>query len=808
MFKSYFLVAVRNILKNRLFSAINIMGLSIGLSAVMLIALYIWDEYTFDKYLGTNENIHKLELKTNLAGVGARSNPVTAGSIAIGLLADLPELVENTARIHRATITISVGDRLINEEVHYADASFFEVFDIQYANGNAATASPNLSTVALSETVANNYYGAGGALGKTLLLDNGKSYQVGAVYKDFPENTHIRPKLIFPIEPSIRDSVADDAGWWRMGYSTYVQLKPGKTAADLKAVLPAFIDRHREELEPGVAMSEIYGFDVLPLADVHFNTAAPNVGNPLLLKGFAAIALVILSIATFNFMSMSISRTISRTREVAVRKIFGAKAGDIIGLFMSETVLTVLASFLIALVITEVSLKWFNELVSKLMSMDIFLSPLFTVGIIGLVVFVALGAGFYPAFAMTKLRPATVLGGGRSQSKNMSRLGAILVTVQFSVAIALIITTTIVYQQIQYSQSMDPGYKKENLVLLHGLNHPSVNPSVQVLKQRLLNHPDIYNVSLTDQAPGGTFGWYEGIQNVNGQQLDQSMSIRGMGVDKDFVPTYGMRLVAGRLISEERIGDTSRSLSDTDYRSEYNILINEKAVNIFGLGTPGDALGKTISGQEGTFTIVGVVGDHLLRSAKEEKQPMYFAIDEQGHTTLALRFQTNDVSKLLADIDTVWSDVIGARPIRREFMDDRIAALYRTEQQQGQIFALFSALAVLVSCVGLYGLVSFSVARREKEIGVRKVLGATTGIITRKIIWDFSKPVLIANVFAWPIAAYLMQEWLTNFSYRMELSVLPFLGAAAIAFIVASLTVSGHAVRVASANPILALRSD
>lgn len=807
MFRNYLAIAFRNILKNKVFSFINIAGLSIGLSAVMLITLYIWDEFTFDEYLGKNESIYKLELETNFGGRGVRKNSRTAGAVSVGLLADHPDLIANATRVNTRTVTVTIGDRSVSENAVRADVSFFQMFDIDYVAGNAATAMPDMSTVALSETTANKYFGPASALGQTLMLGDGKSYRIGAVYKDFPENTHIRPNLIFPLPSGNYDLVSEDAGWWQIRFYTYVRLQDGVTATELNAVIPEFIDRHREELRPGVALSQVYDFNIIAMDNVHFETAASDAGDPLILTGFAAIAIVILSIATFNFMNMSISRAVGRTKEVAVRKVFGAGRKNVVNLFLSETMVTVILSLFLALVITEISLFRFNDFVSKLMSMGIFVSPIFIIGMIGLVITVAFGAGFYPAFTMSKIRPATVLSGGRSQSKNMSRLSTALVTVQFAVAIALITTTTIIYQQIRYSQTMDPGYSKENFILIDGLQHPSVNPSVQTLKQRLLAHPDISDVSLTDQAPGGSYGWYNSISNVNGTALEQTISVRGMYIDKDFTNTYDIDLVAGRILSEERPADIARPIDSEEFKESANILINETAARVLGLGTPTDALGKTIV-DGNNLTIVGVVGDYLLGSSKGTIPPMMFFIDERGFRTLALRFKTNNVATLLSEIDTTWTEIAGTRPIRRQFMDDRIAVLYRTEQQQGQIFALFSGLAVLVSCIGLYGLVSFSVARRQKEIGVRKILGATNGIITRKILWDFSKPVLIANLMAWPLTAYLMSDWLTNFNYRIDLGPTPFVAAAVVALFVAGLTVISHALRVASANPIHALRHE
>lgn len=805
MFKNHVLTALRQILKYKQFSFINIVGLSVGLATVMLITLYIWDEITFDRTLNQNDGLYKLELQTNFPGRGVRNNPVTAGGAAIGLPADYPQLVAKAARISRSIQTVSVGDRNVSEEIVRADAAFFEMFALDFIEGDAANARRDLSSVALSGSAALKYFGSTPALGQTLDLDDGNSYRVGAVFRDFPKNTHIRPNLIFPMRPSEQDNVSHDMGWWSIGFYTYVQLHEGVTGDDLRAVLPEFIDRYLEPRSPDEPMSDIYKLTVIPMANVHFETAARDAGDPMMLTGFAAIALLILSIATFNFMNMSISRTVVRAREVAVRKALGANRKNIIAQFMSETVVTVLLALFLALAITELSLPWFNAFVAKLMSTGILASPTFVFGIFALVGIVVLGAGFFPATIMSNFRPAEVLGGGRSDSVGRSRFRTILVSVQFAVAIGLMIVATVVYQQIQYSQNMDPGYAKENVVLIDGLSHPSLQPSVQTLKQRLLDNPDIVEATLVDQAPGGTYGWMDGIDRVNGQALPQLITIRGMLVDQDFAKTFGMKLVAGRMLSEDRALDFARRLGEEDYRSHYNILINQKASQVLGLGSAQDAVGKSI-GEDDGYTIVGVIGDFLIGSSKGTVPPMYYMIDEQGFRMLALRFQTNNLPALMRYIDDTWADVAGDRPIRRQFLDERIAALYQVEQHQAEIFALFASLAVLVSCVGLYGLASFSVARRTKEIGLRKTFGASSGMITRHILWDFSKPVLVANLIAWPIAFYFMRQWLTGFNYRIDLDLMPFMLAAALALAVAWITVGGQALRVARANPVHALR--
>jgi putative ABC transport system permease protein len=807
MLNNYLAVSMRNILKDKFFSAINIAGLSIGLSVVLLITLFVWDEVTFDRYLAKTPGIYKLELQTNFPGRGPRVGSTTAGAGGLGLRAEYPELVADSLRIDQRVRTVTVDDRNLSETVMYADTNFFEFFDVAFEDGNAATAMPDLSTVALSQSAALKFFPGGAAVGRSLILDDGNSYRVGSVFADFPENTHIRPNIIFPIKPSNRDLVSHDEGWWSIGYYSYVRLQEGVSIAQLNAVIPGFIDRHMEAPSPNQAMSQQYSFKPIALADVHFQTAATDAGDPLMLKGFAAIAFVILSIATFNFMNMSISRTVTRTREVAVRKVFGAKERNIIGLLLNETMIMVVISLFIAVVITELSLLWFNDFVAKLMTLETLVQPTFIAGLAGLIVVVCLGAGLYPAKLMANMRPAAVLRGGRSASKHMSRLGMILVTAQFAVAIGLIVTSVVIYQQINYSQSMDPGYNKENLLLVRGVGHRAVRPLQMSLKDQISKLPGVTETALVDQAPGGTFGWIEGVDVVDGVPAEQPISIRGVSIGDGFLKTFGVKLAAGRTLTTERADDIGRLPGADDLKDKLNILVNEQALRTLGLGTADEAIGKTL-GQNGAWTIVGVVQDYLWGSSKGTVPAAMFTIDQDTYRLLAVRFQSNDLAQLTEAIDISWAGLIDNRPIRRQFMDERIARLYRVEQRQGELFTLFAVLAVLVSCIGLYGLASFNVAGRTKEIGIRKVLGASSGAVTRRILWDFSKPVFVASVIAWPTAAYLMQGWLAEFTYAIDLGVLPFVGAASLVLLVATLTVGSHALKVATANPIEALRCE
>ena len=795
--------AFRRLLTQKFLSFVNIFGLAFGLSVVMLITLYVWDEIRFDHYLDDGSGIYKVEVSVTEPGQGVYREHILGGGIGTGLNADYPQLVEAATRVRRfGERAITIGDLSQNEELYRADPTFFEIFDLDYVAGSAATALPDLSSVAISRSTALRLFGREDALGEIIALYDGNLHIVGAVYEDFPRNTHFRPNFIFPNRPSVMDDVTTDAGWQRYAFSTYVKVAAGTSQQDLSAALADLIDRYREAPSPGTKPSDVSQLTPIPLDKVHFESAAPGAGNPTLLAGFVAVAVLILLIATFNFMSIGISQSLRRSREIAVRKVFGANRQNIIRLFFSETVITVLLSLLLAAAIVELSLPWFNAIVDETMSAAKGMDMLAVMLV--LVVLVSLAAGVYPAAVMAKLRPATTLSGARASDIRFVKLGTWLMAFQFAIAIALMIGTLTIFQQIRFSEDGNLGYNKRDLVLIEGLANVDISPLA--IKDRLVAQSGVVKATLVDQTPGGTFGWSDGITSIAGQTLADPIEVRGMYIDADFVSTFGVELLTGRNLSDSRSEDYAQR-AGAEHRDAYNILVNESAVKLFGFASPEQALGQTV-GDEHIRTIVGVVSDYQIGSSRDVVPPMYFSMNEDWYRTLAVRYGRDELALVTDEINNVWSSMAGDVPLRLSFVEDRIAGLYRSERVQGSLFAFFSSLAIVITGIGLVGLVSLNIRSRIKEVGLRKVLGANRVQITGRILWDFSKPLIAATLVAWPIAAYFTNAWLSEFSFRIEQGAAPFVLST---FIVACLVwavVGVQAYRAASTNPGLILGSE
>jgi putative ABC transport system permease protein len=802
MFQNYLKIAIRNLWKDKAFSFINISGLAIGLASVMLITLYSWDEINYDSIYPGTDNVYKIELSMQRGGRPPRAMPNTGGAIAPTLASELSDLVQTAARISNDPRMVTVNGESQSLQVGQADPTIFDLFKVPFVAGNSVDPLKDPSSVVINETIAKNLFRDKSPVGEIIDLDNGKSYKVTAVMKDLPQNTHLDLSIVFANQTGPYDLVDQQSGWWSIFTSSYIRLQDGKSIEELRTKAQGIIDKYVQPSDPAKKSSDEYGLTFIPLKDVHFETSANDRGDRTLLIGFITIAAVILAIATFNFMNMALSRTIVRAREVAIRKSVGATRKDIIHQFLGEAVVTTIIALIIALIVTEISLPVFNQFVSKLMSSGTLASPMFMGGIVALIAIVGLGSGYYPASIMAAFNPAEVLRGGRANSKNISLFRTVLVTAQFSVAIGLIIAASVVYGQINYSQSMDPGYNKENLLVIHDIQHPDVIGVRETLLKRMSENPDVVSASLSDNFPGNGFGWITELQTINSEPVT-SMSLRGQIIDANFIPTMEMTIVAGRNFNADLDSDYNRR-NGGDYK-ESNILINETAVRTLGFGTPEEAIGKTIN--DGSVkTIVGVVKDFMIRSSKSTIPAMHYLMDEQEPRELIIRFNSNNLPALLTFVDDTWKSLVPNRPIRKDFLDERLARQYNLEKHQGDIFAIFASLAVLVSCIGLYGLASLTIERRTKEVGLRKVMGAGVMTIVKQIVWDFSKPVLLANVIAWPLAFYFMSGWLEKFVYRVELNAMPFLMAGTLAVLIAWITVGSHAIRVARTNPIKALR--
>ncbi len=812
---NYFVSASRNIIKHKLFSAINIIGLAVGFATCILIMLFIKDELNYDAWIPNSDNIYRVELISHPPTARTFHLAATMGPLKPFLEQDFPEF-DQVARLYYADRNIRNGQDYIAETVAFAETNFFEIFDYPFLHGSKDQALSDPTAVILSEEMAIKYFGSTNVVGNSLTLSNGRDYRVSAVLRDLPTTTHMDLDIIIPLSYAEFPQPADENGplsllddWFNIGTYIYVNMNAQGTEATAEAKFPAFLDRRGPRPNDTIVPSERWELHLMPLEDIHLkgseSARIKPKGSMTTIVSFALIAFMILVIACFNFMNLSTARASLRSKEVALRKVLGAAKKDIVVQFLSEAAFMAFMAFLLALVLVEVSLPYYNIMVDKVMGIDALHSPV-TLGIlIALTLLVAVGAGSHPAFVMSSFRPSRVLSSGRSEPIGSIRFRTVLVVVQFTICISLIVSALVVYSQLAYSINRDAGYNKENLLVLDRIRDPLVMGQANILKQRLLDHPDITDATLTSSVPADRMVAIIGFGNVGGVAVDPILS-RIQSIDEDYLKTYGINMIAGRNLDETR-GDDITTLYGQNQRDEANVLINESAIGQFGFTNAEDAIGKRLI-DETAFTIVGVIPDIHLGSTRDETNPTLYYIDQEFYYRLTFKITTENMAALISDVNAIWKDMFPQVPFTQSFLDDRIAEQYKADQDQGQLFLLFAGLAIVISSLGLYGLASFTAERRIKEIGIRKVMGASVFEVVRLLVWQFSKPVMIANLIAWPVSFYFMSSWLEGFTYRIDnFVIIGFCVAAGfLALLIAWATVVGNSMRVAKANPIKALR--
>lgn len=824
MFQHFITTAYRNLLKQKLFSLINIGGLAIGLAAVMLITLFVRDELTFDKHWADLDQLYRLE--------GAYSRPsgewqemsLSPGRIPPTLAEQYPDQISHFSRVYNEGYVIKKGNESFRDSVSFVDEGFFDIFNLPVISGNPRDVFLDNTSVVLTQSMAQKYFGDQNPVGEILALDSADyNFKVVAVIEDLPENTHLDFDMLSLLDP---ERYREDQPWvaehW-LSSNTHIYLKINNPANDpdfLRGQFPSFLDRN--VVPP--AGDEMIGrpqdrlrLYMMPVADIHLYSQGrfqmkPG-GDILVVYSFSIIALLILIIAVINFVNLATAKASMRAREIALKKTLGATRKKLIIQFLAETAFTVFLALALAILVVEVSLPYFNTFIEKQMDFDYLSSPLLIGGLITLFTVVALAAGIHPALQISLFRPAEVLKSNKSSVNDNSKLRVILVTLQFAVSIALIITTTVVYFQTDYAKNKDLGFVTKNKLLVQSMNYKSVQPVAQTIKQEIAALPGVINAAMT-QRPVPIQGFWNGPVSLNGRPAGKTYTLEPIRGDYDYLQFYEAKLLAGRLFSEEFSGDLAKPIEGIEKSLSFSIIINETAVRELEFDSPEAAVGQTISysgfgGNYREHTIVGVIADMHLRSRRETMQSMMFSVNSpnsRNFATLNIHIDPLRQEETLLQIDEIWKRHVPDLPITRSFYDDRLGQLYAGDEQRGQMFTYFAIFAVLVSCLGLFGLASFTANRKTKEIGIRKVHGASIPRIIRMMTWQFSKPVIVANIIAWPVAWYFTSDWLQGFQFRIDLTPLPFIAAGMIALIIAWGTVTVHSYRVARTNPVKALR--
>jgi len=809
MFKNYLVTAMRNLLRHKVYSLINIGGLALGLAAAILILLFVRDEFSWDRWVPNAEHIFRVELKSYPVGreeihLAASFTPMAP------FYAQSFREVERVTRLRYEARTVKHKGQYFAEEPAFVDPNFLDVFQLDMLEESREQALLDPSSAAISRSLARKYFGGGPAVGQTLTFNNGNSYRVAAVFEDIPAGSHFSLDIILPLnyaefpERVGSPSLLDD--WFNLGTYVYLSLDDPRSSETVQAGLPQLLDDYGPRPNDSIVPSERWKLQLINIRDIHLDGAPRARIKPAGSRSgaivFASIALLILLIGCLNFINLSTAKATLRAREVAVRKVFGANRRQLVVQFLFEIGLVVLVALCIALLLVEAALPWYNVFVQKVLALDLMRDPSALLGLGALLLIVVLGAGSHPALTISAFRPVEFLHSGHSRSARSTRLRSVLVGVQFAIAIILMISSVVVYSQVRHGLQREKGFQSESIMFLGKLNDPTVASKANTLKERLLAHPDITSASLSSATPVDHFTSLVGYGTINGESVEPVI-VNYMSIDADFFESYQVDLLAGRDFEHDRLVDYSR-VEEGEYRDS-SIILSESAVRKLGLGSPENALGATLV-DGSTVTVIGVVADILNGSAKEEARPYVYLVDEPEFRRLSLRFETSNLPALQADVENIWAEVIPEIPVQANILQNQIEALFEDEKSRGLMFAVFAGLAIVIASLGLYGMSSFTIEQRSKEIGMRKVLGASITNIVRHFVWQTSKPIVWANLVAWPVAWWFMSDWLNHFTYRIELTAWPFLIAAGLAMLIGGGSVIGQVWMAARAKPINSLR--
>ncbi len=808
MFKNYFKIAIRNLWKNKGFTTINIAGLAIGLACFILIALYVADELSYDRYNVNADRIYRVDADVKFGGNELRL-AVASDPMGATLKKDYPQ-VEEYARIYASegSKLIKKGNEYIEEDyVAYADSTLFNVFTLPAVAGNTKTALNEPNTVVISESAAKKYFGTSNAIGKTIEADK-VPYKVTAVIKDIPHNSHFKFDFLFSM-----DNVDYRFGnYLSMNFQTYILLKKGTNYKDFEKNFKQVIDRYIlpqakqfmqiSSMDDFVKAGNKLEFSLMPLTDIHLHSDRfPELGtngNIQYVYIFGAVALFILLIACINFMNLSTARSANRAKEVGIRKVLGTERKNLITQFLTESVLMSLISLIIAIVIAYLILPLFNNIAAKSLSIDSALNARILPFLIALPFIVGIVAGSYPAFFLSKFKPVTVLKGKINAGfrRNFFRSG--LVVFQFFTSIILIIGTVIIYRQLNYIQTTNLGFNKDQVLIINGAG--ALGNNAESFKNKMLTMPGVSSATFSAFLPVSSSRTDNSYSKDAVMDAKNALSMQTWTVDYDYVKTMGMKIITGRNFSKEFGSDSS------------GIILNETAAKVLGYDNP---IGKKIytnfqtaqSNDLVSYTIVGVVKDFHYESLRQNIFPLSLRL---GKSTGLVSFKVNSANTkdLVKAAEINWKKMAPGMPFSYRFMDDAFDNMYRAEQRVGEVSITFAILAIFIACLGLFGLVTYMTEQRTKEIGVRKVLGASVASVVTMLSKDFLKLVVIAAIFAFPIAWWAMHSWLQDFAYRIDISWWMFAAAGLAALLIALITVCFQAIKAAIANPVKALRSE
>ncbi len=804
MFKNYLKTAIRNLLKHKTHSFINVFGLAVGIACCILIFSFVLNEWSYDRFHENADNIYRVINEQTSPTAGKRLAAITPFPLAPALLESYPE-IKTAVRLAQTKAAVKYQEKVFSERLVFADAAIFEMFSFPMRAGNSATALQTPNAVVISEAIARKYFGAETPLGHRLSMwieNEARDFVVAGVVENVPENSSIQFGLLLPFVqcPEYENQAGN---WGSSNAESYIQLSPSAKTEELERKLPAFVQRYfaeriRRGQEQGALVQgdEAMRLRLQPLQDIHLSpevrSGLESPGNPIYSYVLSGIALLVLLIACINFMTLAISRAASRAGEVGVRKVLGAIRIQIMKQFWGEALLMSLLALLLGIALAELFLPAFNELAQKNLHITYFSRFSVSAALIGLMLFVALVAGSYPAFLLSRFQPAEVLKSKLISSRSgagESWFRRTLMVAQFTLSIALISGAIVMSRQLAFLRTKNLGYQPEQVIVVPTYSFGDAGMRlIERVRNELSGNQNILSVSSINNA--FTRGW----MNTELKANERSSRVWVYLVGEDFLQTLGIQFAAGQDFPPA---------STAAPEALRPVIVNEALAKAFGWE---HAIGEELE-FERKLRIIGVVKDFHSRSLHHEIEPTILALNPRwSSTNLLVRISAKEIPRALAALETGWKRAAPSKPFDYFFLDEDVHQQYQAEARWGKIVRYASVLAIFIACLGLFGLAAILSTRRTKEIGIRKVLGASIASIVNLLSKEFVKLIFIANLLAWPLAYFAMSKWLQNFAYRIDIGWAVFALAGGLAVLIALLTVGTQAIKAALANPVEALR--
>jgi putative ABC transport system permease protein len=825
MLRHYLLMVARSLMRHRLYSLINIAGLAVGLACVTFVVLFVRDELSYDRWIPDTGNLYRLELTLEIPGRAPIQAAVVPYPMPAAMRDQIPGVTGMT-RLQPWTVTLTSGNRQFSQSVDVVDAGFFKLIRLPLLRGTPASVFRQPDSIVLSQSAAKEYFGDADPIGQIITAAAGTcdtsgaacpqvSLRVTGIMRDLPHNTQLSGDAFIPWK-SLANPIPESQrrNWFIENGYGYVRLAPGLDPARVaSAAAPIFDQDVTPVLSRYAGMkvlgSRVYKAHLTPFTQVHldsrwgFDQKPP--GSWSTLYGVAAIGVLTLLVACFNFMNLTTARATLRAREIALRKLVGAGRSQLMLQFLGEAVLMALISLLLALALVEVLLPLFDDFVQQPITLHYMSDWRLLLVLAGIAVATGLISGSYPALVLSGLRPITGLRAGDARSRGSGRLRNVLVVLQFAVSIGMAIAAAVVFRQVSFARAMNLGFHHADVVTISG-NSGLTGEKQEAFAQALRAYPGIAAVGLSSYLP---FSPAQSMSAVQVPGRPGTFNINTTVIDPDYSTAYGIPLIAGRLLSVDRGADRLNSIGIFTGGDPLNegrdILVNAAAARQLGF-TPQQAVGRSILYNHNHVRIVGVLADAKLQGARQPVVPMIYVYVPSWGMNFSVRLRPGQIPQTLSFIDRTWHAFMPTVAIQRMFLDMSFEQLYREDEREGAMLGVFVAVAVLIGCLGLYGLAVFTAERRTKEIGVRKVSGARTRDILRLMLWRISVPVLVANLLAWPLAYAYLRHWLDGYAFRIPLSPLYFLAGAAVALLIAWITVYGNTLRLARTSPVHALR--